>query len=127
LVATAVAAIHDGQGAREIAPDLRRFRVSEARCAVVHVEAYRNEATRDVELARWVVTFHSDVQPSLAVEIDRRTGIARAYRELREFGYSAAQLCAQARSRTLQQPGDLGIAHAAHALLFDSPATELRR
>lgn len=97
LVATAIAAIHDEQGAPEIAVDLRRFRPSDAGCATVRAEAYRNDRTGEITLARWVVEFPSDIQPSLAVEIDRRTGIARAYRELREFGYTAGQLCSITR------------------------------
>lgn len=97
LIATAVAAIRDGQGSPEIAADLRQFRPSDARCALIHAEAYRNEVTREIELARWTVAFFSDVQPSLAVDIDRRTGIARAYRERQEFGYGAAPLCARDR------------------------------
>ncbi len=97
LVAAAVAAIRDGQGADDIAADLRQFRPRDVRCALIHAEAYRNGATREIELARWTVEFPSDVQPSLAVDIDRRTGTARAYRERREFGYRAAQVCADAR------------------------------
>lgn len=93
LVATAIAAIHDEQGAADVAGDLRRVRASDASCATVRAEAYRNDRTGEITLARWVVEFPSDIQPSLAVEIDRRTGVARAYRELREFGYTAAQLC----------------------------------
>lgn len=99
LVTTAISAIQAGRGSPEMADDMQRFRAADARCAVIHVEAYRNDVTRDIELARWVVAFYSDAQPPLAVEIDRRTGNARVYRELEEFGYDAARLCTPLSSR----------------------------
>jgi hypothetical protein len=40
------------------------------------------------------------------------------------LGHTQTSRCRTAL-RTLQLTGELGIAHAAHALLFDSPAAEL--
>jgi hypothetical protein len=97
LVVTAAAAIRDLAAAADILPDLRAFRLDRARCAWLRAEAYRNDVTHVIELPRWIVDFPSDRQPSLAVEISRRTGVARVYRQLREFGFTADELCARAK------------------------------
>jgi hypothetical protein len=77
-----------------VLPSLERFDPRKVKCADVRGEAFRNEETGSVADAHWVVEFESDEQPSLTVQIDRLTGAARVYLTLREFGFTAAELCA---------------------------------
>jgi hypothetical protein len=95
LVATAVDAIRALNGAPKIITALQRFRTDSVRCVTVREEAYRNDATGTLDIAQWTVEFLSDRQPSLAVEINRLTGEARAFRTLDEFGFTAEQMCAR--------------------------------
>jgi hypothetical protein len=96
---TAVAAVRDLNAAPEVVPDLRRFRLDQVQCVGLRAEAYRNRVTHAIESPRWIVDFSSDRQPSLTVEIYRETGNARVYRQLNEFGFSAADICARANVR----------------------------
>jgi hypothetical protein len=93
LVETAVAAIRDLSGSPDVLPDLRQFRIERVLCATVRQEAYRSDWTGAIQLSRWTIEFESDAQPSVAVEIHRRTGEARAYKELDEFDASAEDIC----------------------------------
>ena len=122
LVTTAVATIQEARAAPELRSLLRQFRLDDVRCTTVRAEAYRNEATQEIEMPRWVVEFHSDRQPGLVVDIDRRTGRARAYRALEEFGFDAAGICARASQRALKLPRELLLVRAARAFLYDSLA-----
>jgi hypothetical protein len=96
LLTTAFAAIEARNGAPEVFAGLREFKAADVRCALVRAEAYRNERTGELELPHWTVELLSERQPSLAVQISRLTGDARAFRVLEEFGFTAAQLCARA-------------------------------
>ena len=93
---TAVATIHEGHAPPEVRPLLRQFHLEDVRCTTIRAEAYRNAATQKIEMPRWVVAFHSDRQAGLVVDIDRRSGRARAYRALEEFGVNAASICERA-------------------------------
>ena len=97
LVMTAAAAIQDLNATADLLPDLRQFRLDRVRCVGLQAEAYRNRVTNAVDdRASWFVHFPSDRQPSLTVDIDRRTGVARVFRQLREFGFTADEICAGA-------------------------------
>ena len=93
LVETAVATIRDLNGEPEVLPDLREFRVDRVLCATVTEEAYRNDLTERVELARWNVVFTSDEQPDVVVRISRLTGEAHAYRQPAEADFTVVDLC----------------------------------
>jgi len=94
LVETAVDAIRNLSSATpEVLPSLRQFRLERVACASVRQEAYRNDVTGAIELPRWSVEFNSDEQPSIAVEIDRLTGEARAFTVPKEFDFSAIDVC----------------------------------
>ena len=79
LMETAIAAIRSLNGAPEVLPDLRQFRVERVQCLTLRQEAARTVITHRIELARWTVDFSSDEQPDVGVSIDRRTGEAHAY------------------------------------------------
>jgi len=94
LVETAVDVIRNLSSATpEVLPSLRQFRLERVACASVRQEAYRNDVTGAIELPRWSVEFNSDEQPSIAVEIDRLTGEARAFTVPKEFDFSAIDVC----------------------------------
>ena len=94
LIEAAVDAIKNLNSATpEVLSSLRQFRLERVACASVRQEAYRNEITGAIELPRWSVEFDSDEQPSIAVEINRLTGEARAFNVPKEFDFTAIDVC----------------------------------
>ena len=94
LVEAAVDAIRNLSAATpEVLPSLREFRIERVLCATVRQEAYRNDVTGAIERPFWSVEFDSDEQPGVAVEINRLTGESRAFNVLKEFDFSAIDVC----------------------------------
>jgi hypothetical protein len=93
LVETAIATIRDLNAAPEVLPDLREFRIDRVLCATVTEEAYRNDLTERVEVARWNIVFSSDEQPDVVVRISRLTGEAQAYKRTPELDVSTVDPC----------------------------------
>ena len=90
LVAAAVVAFN-----RSIArsPRLRRVAWRKVACTSVQRMTFRDPQTDRVVSDKWLVTFYSDSQPDVSVALDPQTGTGRASPSLKEFGYTAREIC----------------------------------